>query len=129
MVLVVSGVGTRIHIFSVGYMHGDQRFGRFFTYLNLFATSMLTLVLAGNFAVLFVGWELVGLCSYLLISFWFTRPAAAAAGKKAFIVNRIGDFGFMIALMLVFTTFGTLSYSGIFERAGAELSTGLATAI
>ena len=129
MVLVVSGVGTLIHIYSVGYMHGDQRFGRFFTYLNLFATSMLTLVLAGNFAVLFVGWELVGLCSYLLISFWFTRPAAAAAGKKAFIVNRIGDFGFMIALMLVFTTFGTLSYSQVLENPGELLGAGTATAI
>src|SRR3990170_8598347 len=102
MVLVVSGVGTLIHIYSVGYMHGDERFGRFFTYLNLFATSMLTLVLANNFAVLFLGWELVGLCSYLLISFWFTRPSAAAAGKKAFIVNRIGDLGFLVALMLIF---------------------------
>ncbi len=129
MVLVVSGVGTLIHIYSVGYMHGDERFGRFFTYLNLFATSMLTLVLANNFAVLFLGWELVGLCSYLLISFWFTRPSAAAAGKKAFIVNRIGDFGFMIALMLVFTTFGTLSYSQVLENPGELLGAGTATAI
>jgi NADH-quinone oxidoreductase subunit L len=129
MVLVVSGVGTLIHIYSIGYMHGDERFGRFFTYMNLFATSMLTLVLANNFAVLFLGWELVGLCSYLLISFWFTRPSAAAAGKKAFIVNRIGDFGFMIALMLVFTTFGTLSYSQVLENPGALLGAGTATAI
>ena len=129
MVLVVSGVGTLIHIYSIGYMHGDERFGRFFTYLNLFAMSMLTLVLANNFAVLFLGWELVGLCSYLLISFWFTRPSAAAAGKKAFIVNRIGDFGFMIALMLVFTTFGTLSYSQVLENPGELLGAGTATAI
>ncbi|MEX2651211.1 MAG: NADH-quinone oxidoreductase subunit L [Acidimicrobiia bacterium] len=129
MTLVVTGVGALIHVFAIGYMHGDERFPRFFTYLNLFAASMLTLVLAGNYAMLFVGWELVGLCSYLLIGYWFTRKTAAAAAKKAFVVNRIGDFGFMIALMLVFTTFGTLSYSGIFERAGAELSTGLATAI
>ena len=129
MVLVVSGVGTLIHIYSVGYMHGDERFARFFTYLNLFATSMLTLVLANNFAVLFLGWELVGLCSYLLISFWFTRPSAAAAGKKAFIVNRIGDFGFMIALMLVFTTFGTLSYSEVLHDPGELLGAGTATAI
>ena len=129
MVLVVSGVGTLIHIYSVGYMHGDERFARFFTYMNLFATSMLTLVLANNFAVLFLGWELVGLCSYLLISFWFTRPSAAAAGKKAFIVNRIGDFGFMIALMLVFTTFGTLSYSEVLHDPGELLGAGTATAI
>ena len=129
MVLVVTGVGSLIHIFAIGYMHGDERFGRFFTYLNLFAASMLTLVLAGNYAMLFLGWELVGLCSYLLIGFWFTRTNASAAAKKAFIVNRIGDFGFMVALMLVFTVFGTLSYSGIFEHAGQELTTGLATAI
>jgi NADH-quinone oxidoreductase subunit L len=110
-------------------MHGDERFPRFFTYLNLFAASMLTLVLAGNYAMLFLGWELVGLCSYLLIGFWFTRTSAAGAAKKAFVVNRIGDLGFMVALMLIFTTFGTLSFSGIFETAGEELSTGLATAI
>ena len=129
MALVVTGVGSLIHIFAIGYMHGDERFGRFFTYMNLFAASMLTLVLAGNYAMLFLGWELVGFCSYLLIGFWFSRTTASAAAKKAFIVNRIGDFGFMIALMLIFTVFGTLSYSGIFERAGQELSTGLATAI
>ena len=129
MTLVVTGVGALIHIFAIGYMHGDERYPRFFTYLNLFAASMLTLVLAGNYAMLFLGWELVGLCSYLLIGFWFTRPTAAAAAKKAFVVNRIGDLGFVVALMLVFATFGTLSYSGIFERAGVELTTGLATAI
>jgi NADH-quinone oxidoreductase subunit L len=129
MALVVTGVGTLIHVFAIGYMHGDERFPRFFTYLNLFAASMLTLVLAGNYAMLFIGWELVGLCSYLLIGFWFTRPTAAAAAKKAFVVNRIGDLGFMIALMLVFATFGTLSMTGIFERAGEELTSGMATAI
>jgi NADH-quinone oxidoreductase subunit L len=129
MTLIVTGVGTLIHVFAIGYMHGDERFARFFTYLNLFAASMLSLVLAGNYAMLFLGWELVGLCSYLLISFWYTRPSAAAAGKKAFIVNRIGDFGFMIGLMLVFVNFGTLSFDGIFERAGAVLTTGTATAI
>jgi NADH-quinone oxidoreductase subunit L len=90
---------------------------------------MLTLVLAGNYAMLFLGWELVGLCSFLLIGFWYTRPSASAAAKKAFVVNRIGDFGFMVGLMLVFATFGTLSFSGIFERAGEELTGGLATAI
>jgi NADH-quinone oxidoreductase subunit L len=129
MALVVTGVGALIHLFAIGYMHGDERFPRFFTYLNLFAASMLTLVLAGNFAMLFVGWELVGLCSYLLIGFWFTRPSAAAAAKKAFVVNRIGDFGFLVGLMLVFTTFGTLSFAGVFERVGDELTTGVATAI
>src|SRR5665811_942038 len=115
MVLVVAGVGSIIHVYAIGYMHGDDRFSRFFVYMNLFATSMLTLVLANNFAILFVGWELVGLCSYLLISFWFVRPTAAAAGKKAFIVNRIGDFGFLVGLMIVFATFGTLSYSTVLD--------------
>ncbi len=126
MSLVVTGVGTLIHLFAIGYMHGDERFGRFFTYLNLFAASMLTLVLAGNFAMLFLGWELVGLCSYLLIGFWFTRPRPPGAAVKAFVVNRIGDFGFMVGLMLVFTSFGTLSFAGVFS---SEIGTGLATTI
>ena len=129
MTLVVTGVGSLIHVYSLGYMHGDPRFPRFFAYLNLFTASMLTLVLAGNYAMLFVGWELVGLCSYLLISFWFSRPSAAAAGKKAFVVNRIGDFGFLIALMLIFSSFGTLSYSGVFDRASQELTGSAATLI
>ncbi len=129
MTLVVTGVGSLIHIYSLGYMHGDPRFARFFTYLNLFTASMLILVLAGNYAMLFVGWELVGLCSYLLISFWFTRPSAASAGKKAFVVNRIGDFGFLIALMLIFSTFGTLSYAGVLDRAAEELSGWVPTVI
>jgi len=129
MTLVVTGVGTLIHVYSVGYMHGDPRFGRFFTYLNLFITSMLILVLGANFGILFVGWELVGLSSYLLISFWFEKPTAAAAGKKAFIVNRIGDFGFLIALMLIFAAFGSLDFAYVFENASATLSTGTATAI
>ena len=129
MTLVVTGVGSLIHVFAIGYMHGDERFHRFFANLNLFLASMLTLVLAGNFAMLFVGWELVGLCSYLLVGFWYTRPTASAAAKKAFIVNRIGDFGFLIGLMLVFTAFGTLSFAGVFERVGTELTTGVATAI
>lgn len=129
MVLIVTGVGALIHIFAIGYMHGDERFHRFFANLNLFAASMLTLVLAGNYAMLFLGWELVGLCSFLLIGFWYTRGSASAAAKKAFIVNRIGDFGLMVGLMIVFTAFGTLSYSGIFDRAGEELTAGLATAV
>jgi NADH-quinone oxidoreductase subunit L len=129
MTLVVTGVGTLIHVFAIGYMHGDERFHRFFVKLNLFLASMLTLVLAGNYGMLFVGWELVGLCSYLLVGFWYTRPSAAAAAKKAFVVNRIGDFGFLIGLMLVFTTFGTMSFAGVFDRVGSELTTGVATAI
>ena len=129
MTLVVTGVGSLIHLYSIGYMHGDPRFTRFFTYLNLFIMSMLILVLGDNFAVLFVGWELVGLSSYLLISFWFEKPSAAAAGKKAFIVNRIGDFGFLIALMLIFAAFGSLSFTTVFEEAAGVLSTGAATAI
>ncbi len=129
MTLVVTGVGTLIHIYAIGYMHGDERFSRFFTYLNFFIASMLILVLANNFAILFVGWELVGLSSYLLISFWFTRPSAAAAGKKAFVVNRIGDFGFMIALMLIFTSFGTLSYTTVLDDPGQILGGSTATAI
>jgi NADH-quinone oxidoreductase subunit L len=129
MTLVVTGVGSLIHLYSIGYMHGDPRFGRFFAYLNLFIMSMLILVLGDNFAILFVGWELVGLSSYLLISFWFEKPSAAAAGKKAFVVNRIGDFGFLIALMLIFASFGTLSFGTVFEEAATTLTTGMATAI
>ncbi len=124
MTLVVSGVGSLIHLYSIGYMHGDERYPRFFAYMNLFLASMLILVLGSNFAVLFVGWELVGLSSYLLISFWFEKPSAAAAGKKAFIVNRIGDFGFLIALMLIFATFGSLGFGTVFENAGELLDEG-----
>ena len=129
MTLMVTGVGFLIHVYAIGYMHGDPRFGRFFTYLNLFVASMLILVLADSFGVLFVGWELVGLSSYLLISFWFEKPSAAAAGKKAFVVNRIGDFGFLIALMLIFSSFGTLAFEAVFEEASEVLTTGMATAI
>jgi NADH-quinone oxidoreductase subunit L len=129
MTLVVTGVGSLIHAYSIGYMHGDERYGRFFSYLNLFIFSMLMLVLGSNFAVMFVGWELVGLSSYLLISFWFERPTAAAAGKKAFVVNRVGDVGFLVALMLIFNTFGTLGFHAVFEEAPATLGTGMATAI
>ena len=129
MALIVTGVGSLIHIYSVGYMHGDERYPRFFGYMNLFIASMLTLVLADNFGLMFVGWELVGLSSYLLISFWFTKPSAAAAGKKAFIVNRIGDWGFLVALMLIFAAFGTLDFGVVFGEAGGLLSVGMATAI
>ena len=126
---IVTGVGLLIHVFAVGYMKGDPRVTRFFSYLNLFIASMLILELAANFGVMFVGWELVGLSSYLLISFWFEKPSAAAAGKKAFIVNRIGDFGFMIALMLIFASFGTLDFERVFEAAPLVLSASMATTI
>jgi len=112
MVLVVTFVGFLIHVYSVGYMSHDPGFPRFFTYLNLFTFSMLTLVLGNNFLCMFVGWELVGLCSYLLIGYWFTRPSAASAGKKAFVVNRIGDWGFLIGLFLIWATFGTFQFFG-----------------
>jgi len=131
MILVVSGVGFLIHVYAVGYMHGDRDFPRFFTYLNLFTFSMLMLVLANNYLLLYVFWEAVGLCSYLLIGFWFERPAAAEAGKKAFIVNRVGDFGFGLGVMLLWTTLGTVQYADAFAAAPARLAAGggLVTAI
>ncbi len=107
MMLVVTGVGLLIHIYSTGYMHDEEDYARYFTYLNLFVGTMLILVMADNYLLMFVGWEGVGLCSYLLIGFWYTRQSAADAGTKAFIVNRIGDFGFMLALLLLFVTFKT----------------------
>ena len=131
MMLVVTGVGFLIHVYSVGYMGHDPDYSRYFSWLNLFTFSMLLLVMADNFLLLFVGWELVGLCSYLLIGFWFTRPSAAAAAKKAFVVTRLGDFGFMIGLFLIFATFGTFSYQSVFEQAPQVLAYGgaIATAI
>ncbi len=128
MLLVVTGVGFLIHVYSVGYMHGDPDCPRFFTYLNLFVFSMVMLVLAGNFLLLYVFWEAVGLCSYLLIGFWYTRDSAASAGKKAFVVNRVGDFGFGLGIMLLWTSLGTLQYMDVFPRA-EELTVGTATAI
>ncbi|MDQ3947063.1 MAG: NADH-quinone oxidoreductase subunit L [Actinomycetota bacterium] len=128
MALFVTGVGALIHLYSVGYMHGQERFTRFFTHLNLFAFSMLVLVLAGDYLLVFVGWEGVGLCSYLLISFWLERPSAAVAGKKAFVTNRVGDFGFMLAMFLIFAHLGTLQLVPALE--GAEtLTSGTAAAI
>src|SRR5262249_28287133 len=109
-ILFITGVGLLIHIYATGYMHGDPGFYRFFTYLNLFMFMMLTLVLADNLLLLFVGWEGVGLCSYLLIGYYIKWDVAGDAAKNAFIVNRIGDFGFMIASFLVFSTFGTISF-------------------
>jgi NADH-quinone oxidoreductase subunit L len=124
MILVVSGVGFLIHVYSIGYMHGDPDYPRFFTYLNLFTFSMLMLVLADNYLLLYVFWEAVGLCSYLLIGFWFEKRSAADAGKKAFIVNRVGDFGFALGVMLLWTTLGTLQYDRVFALAPAQLSVG-----
>src|SRR6059036_1498774 len=114
MLLVVTGVGFLIHIYSVGYMWDDDGYYRFMAYLNLFMFFMLTLVLAKNYLLMFIGWEGVGLASYLLIGFWFTKDSAAAAGKKAFIVNRIGDFGFLIALFLMIQHFGSLDFTRVF---------------
>ena len=121
MTLIVTGVGSLIHLYSIGYMHGDKGFWRFFTYLNLFIFAMLTLVLADNFLLMFVGWEGVGLCSYLLIGFWyeknFEKGTTGDAAKKAFIVNRIGDFGFLLGMFLIFTTFGSLNFDTVFSAA------------
>jgi NADH-quinone oxidoreductase subunit L len=115
MILVVTGIGSLIHIYSTGYMHdeSDSEYARYFSYLNLFASFMLVLVLGANFPVMFVGWEGVGLCSYLLIGFWFRKQSAADAGKKAFVVNRIGDFGFVLGTLLIFATFGTLDFQQV----------------
>ncbi|MFQ5912590.1 MAG: NADH-quinone oxidoreductase subunit L [Nitrospinota bacterium] len=128
MILVVTGVGFIIHVYSIGYMHKDPGQARYFAYLNLFLSAMLLLVLADNFLLLYVGWEGVGLCSYLLIGFWYGKKTAADAGKKAFIVNRVGDFGFAVAIFLIFATFGTLDYAGVFEAAPEKLTAGGATA-
>jgi len=117
MVLVVTGVGSLIHIYATGYMSHDPSYRRFFMYLNLFMFSMLTLVLADNYLLMFVGWEGVGLCSYLLIGFWYERPAASQAGKKAFIVNRIGDFGFMLGMFMLVVATGSLDYERVFQAA------------
>jgi NADH-quinone oxidoreductase subunit L len=119
MVLFVTGIGTLIHLYAIGYMHGDSRFSRFFTYLNLFIFSMLCLVLADNFVLMFLGWEGVGACSYLLVSFWFEKDSAATAGKKAFVVNRVGDFGLMIGMFILFNATGALTYLGVFDVANA----------
>ena len=127
-ILLVTGVGSLIHFYSIGYMHGDPLFSRFFAYLNLFAASMLILVIADNFLLTFLGWEGVGLCSYLLISFWYRRNSAAVAGKKAFVTNRVGDVGFLLAMFLIIATYGTLSYTAI-NPAVRDISSGTATAI
>jgi NADH-quinone oxidoreductase subunit L len=126
MLLVITGVGSLIHIFSVGYMKADPGYARYFAYLNLFVAFMLVLVLGSSFPVMFIGWEGVGLCSYLLIGFWFNDKANADAGKKAFIVNRVGDFGFMVAMFMIWHYLGTLTFTGMVERAPAVFSSGSA---
>ena len=121
MSLIVTGVGFLIHVYSIGYMHGDKGFWRFFAYLNLFIFAMMNLVLGDNFVVLFLGWEGVGLCSYLLIGFWydkkFEKGTTADAAKKAFIVNRIGDFGFLLGIFLIYLTFDSLNFNEVFSKA------------
>jgi NADH-quinone oxidoreductase subunit L len=127
MALVVTGVGLLIHVYSIGYVAQDPHPARYFAYLNLFVFAMLLLVTAGNLLVLFVGWELVGVCSYLLIGFWFQRPAAASAGRKAFVVNRVGDAAFLLGLLLLFTSLDTLDVLDIRSGVG-QLGAGTATA-
>jgi NADH-quinone oxidoreductase subunit L len=130
MLLVVSGVSTLIHIYSIGYMHDDEGFYRYFAYLNLFVFAMLILVSANNFLLMFVGWEGVGLCSYLLIGFWYEKKSASDAGKKAFVVNRIGDFGFLLGVFLIFWTFGSVNFSEVFPLAAKyPMGSGVLTAI
>jgi NADH-quinone oxidoreductase subunit L len=131
MMLVVTGVSSVIHVYSIGYMREDPGYSRYFSYLNLFVFFMLILVMGANFPIMFVGWEGVGLCSYLLIGFWYENREFASAGKKAFIVNRIGDFGFLVAMFLIFTHFGTLNFVPVFAAAPETLvfSGGVATLI
>jgi NADH-quinone oxidoreductase subunit L len=117
MLLVVTTLSTLIHIYSIGYMHGDKGYARFFAYLELFTFFMLVLVMANNFLLMFVGWEGVGLCSYLLIGFWYEKKSASDAGIKAFVVNRVGDFGFVLGVMLIFVTFGSLHFTDVFKAA------------
>ncbi|MSO58761.1 MAG: NADH-quinone oxidoreductase subunit L [Ilumatobacteraceae bacterium] len=130
MALFITGIGALIHLYAIGYMHGDPKFSKFFLYLNLFIFSMLMLVLGENLLVTFLGWEGVGACSYFLISFWHTQDSAATAGKKAFVTNRVGDWGVMVAMLMAFSAVGTLSYSGINEAAeSGHLATVTATGI
>ncbi|MGZ3753840.1 MAG: NADH-quinone oxidoreductase subunit L [Mucilaginibacter sp.] len=123
MLLIITGVGFLIHLYSVGYMHDDEGFGKFFAYLNLFVFFMLLLVMGSNYLIMFIGWEGVGLCSYLLIGFWYSNPDYADAAKKAFIMNRIGDLGFLIGIFLIFTYFGSISYADVFDKASKMHST------
>jgi NADH-quinone oxidoreductase subunit L len=128
-IMLVTGVGSLIHLYAIGYMHGDERYSRFFAYFNLFATAMLVLVLGSSFLLTFLGWEGVGLCSYLLIGFWFERTRASSASVKAFVTNRVGDFGFMIAMFFIVTSLGTLDYSAMGRAAGLSHTTSTAIAL
>ena len=127
-VLLITGVGALIHVYSIGYMAHDPGRRRFFAYLNLFVAAMLLLVLGNSYVALYVGWEGVGLASYLLIAFWYTRPAAATAAKKAFIMNRVGDVGLALAIFIMFAQLGTTSYAGVFGSVGL-LAGGTVTAM
>ncbi|MGY4538020.1 NADH-quinone oxidoreductase subunit L [Mucilaginibacter sp. UYNi724] len=124
MLLIITGVGFLIHLYSVGYMHDDKGFGKFFAYLNLFVFFMLLLVMGSNYVVMFIGWEGVGLCSYLLIGFWYTNPSYADAAKKAFIMNRIGDLGFLLGIFLLVNTFGSTNFADIFPKAPEAVAAG-----
>lgn len=126
--LIITGIGFLIHIYSIGYMHEDEGFSRFFTYLNLFVFFMLLLVLGNNYLIMFIGWEGVGLCSYLLIGFWFKNTAYNNAARKAFVMNRIGDLGFLLGIILIFVTYGSISYDQVFVKAGT-VDTSVVTAI
>lgn len=126
--LIITGIGFLIHLYSIGYMHDDEGFARFFTYLNLFVFFMLLLVLGNNYLIMFVGWEGVGLCSYLLIGFWFKNTAYNNAARKAFVMNRIGDLGFLLGIILIFVTYGSISYNEVFNNAGTA-STSVITTI
>ncbi len=132
MAIFVTGIAALIHVYSIGYMHKDEHFSKFFVYMNLFVFSMLILVLGDNLVLTFVGWEGVGACSYFLISFWFTREEAAVAGKKAFVTNRVGDFGFMLGIFLTFSALGTVNYLVIDAKAStlaAVTATSIALAV
>jgi NADH-quinone oxidoreductase subunit L len=129
MTLVVTGVGALIHVYAIGYMERDPRFGTFFAYMNLFVFFMLMLVLADNYLLLYLGWEGVGLCSYLLIGFWFDRPSASSAAKKAFVTTRIGDAAMLLGIVLIWVNLGSLDFDAVFGRAAGELTQGAATAI
>jgi len=128
IMLVVTGVGFLIHLYSIGYMHGDPGVARYFAYLNLFVFSMLLLVMGNNLVLLYLGWEGVGLCSYLLIGFWYEKHSAARAGMKAFITNRVGDFGFALGIFLIFSTLGTIQYAEIFQQVDKLAAAGVLTA-
>jgi NADH-quinone oxidoreductase subunit L len=119
MLLIITGVGFLIHLYSIGYMHDDKGFGKFFSYLNLFVFFMLLLVMGSNYIIMFIGWEGVGLCSYLLIGFWYTNPSYADAAKKAFIMNRIGDLGFLMGVFLIIYAFGTVEFAALFPKVAA----------